>query len=245
MLNAEDIFVQFDQTVVLQGVDLNLKKGEIVGLIGQNGCGKTTFLNAVSGFVNTNAGSIIFNDEDVTSLPAYKRARSGIGRSFQNPGVFKEMTLEENLMLTIEKSEKYPWWWKFSKSHREKMDKKIDDALNDVELHGHKHSLAGVLSGGQLRLLELTRLKLAGGRLLLIDEPTAGVSPVMKKILANTIKDLGKDKDRTILIVEHDLKFLFGIVDRVIVLVEGRVYMEGKPDEIVKDKKLQEVYFGA
>ncbi len=243
MLTVENLHVRFDQLVVLQKLSLSLKEGEIVGLIGQNGCGKTTFLNAVSGFVPAQEGSILFRDEDVTNLPPYERARRGIGRSFQSAGVFREMTLEENIMLAVEKAQHYPWWWMLSPAWRKRMDKAVSEALESVNLLGHRHSLAGVLSGGQLRLLELLRLQIGGGRLLLIDEPTAGVSPSMKKRLSAMIRSLSKG--RSILIVEHDLKFLFDLVDRVIVLVEGEVYLEGKPEDIVKDKKLQEVYFGA
>lgn len=244
MLKTEDLFVKFGDRVILQGVDLELQPGEVVGLIGQNGCGKTTLLNTISGFVPSVGGSILFQNEDVTQLPPYKRASLGMGRSFQHAGVFREMTLEENLMIALENAENYPWWWRFSKRFRNKADRIIEEALERVDLLGHKRSLAGVLSGGQLRLLELLRLQISGGSLLLIDEPTAGVAPVMKNILAQGIRDLAADKKRAILLVEHDLKFLFDLVDRVVVLVEGKVYMEGKPEEIAKDKKLQEVYFG-
>lgn len=245
MLILEKIQVQFGKSVILHDVSLHIKKGETVGIIGPNGCGKTTLLNAISGFVPASNGSILFNDQDITNWPAYKRARFGIGRSFQTAGVFKEMTVEENLMIALEHAKKYPWWWFFSKKHRKETDKIIDETLSEIDLHAHKKSLAGVLSGGQWRLLELMRLKLSGGNLLLIDEPTAGVSPAMRKMLAKSIKELAKDGDRSIMVVEHDLKFLFDIVDRVIVFVEGKNYLEGKPDEVQKDKRLQEVYFGA
>lgn len=244
MLTTENCFVQFGDHIVLEGISLSVAAGEVVGLIGPNGCGKTTFLNALSGFVPMNAGSILFNEDDVTTLSPYQRARRGIGRSFQVPGVFREMTLEDNLMIAIEISEHYPWWWRFSKAYRHKTHHRIEEALESVGLLGHRHSLAGVLSGGQLRLLELLRLKISGGSLLLVDEPTAGVSPAMKKILAKSIRELAQDKSRSILIVEHDLKFLFELVDRVIVFVEGRVYMEGTPEAVVNDPKLKEVYFG-
>ncbi len=244
MIKLENISVQFGQTPILQGVSFETKAGEIVGLIGQNGSGKTTCLNAISGFTPITAGSIILNDEDITKLSASARAQKGLSRGFQNAGVFKEMTLEENLMLALETSQKYKWWWQFSKKQKLKTDKIINELLESTNLLGHKKSLAGVLSGGQLRLLELLRLKISGGQLLLIDEPTAGVSPIMKKTLAHSIKELSKESSRTIIIVEHDLKFLFDIVDRVIVLVEGKIYLEGKPEEVVKDEKLKEVYFG-
>lgn len=244
MLTVEDLIVKFDQSVILEGISLQIQPGEIVGLIGQNGCGKTTFLNVLSGFIKPETGSVLFKEEDVTALSPYQRAKRGIGRSFQVPGIFREMTVEENLMIALEHAHHYPWWWKFSKKHRQKTDHLIGDALESVDLVGHKHSLAGVLSGGQLRLLELLRLKISGGQLLLIDEPTAGVSPKMKQVLAHAIRELAKEKSRSMILVEHDLKFLFELVDRVIVFVEGRVYMEGKPEEVARDSKLKQVYFG-
>ena len=244
MLSVENLHVQFGQALVLQGVTLQIKPGEIVGLIGQNGCGKSTFLNALSGFVPASNGSVLFEEEDITALAPQVRARMGIGRSFQVPGLFREMTVEENLVVALERAEGFPWWWQFSKKYRHKAAHLVEEHLESVGLLGHRHSYAGVLSGGQLRLLELLRLKITGGRLLLVDEPTAGVSPVMKKKLMQTIRQLSQEKGRSILIVEHDLKFLFELVDRVIVFVDGKVYLEGKPEEVVKDQRLQEVYFG-
>jgi len=245
MLKVEDLSVQFGLRTVLNSVDFEIQPGEIVGVIGPNGCGKTTLLNTLSGFVPSRSGSILFQDEDITHLPSFKRAALGLGRSFQSAGVFKEMTLEENLMLTVEASENLPMWWRFSRKEKDRVDKIIDKQLKSMDLLGHKHSLAGVLSGGQLRLLEMLKLKIAGGELLLIDEPTAGVAPVMRNMLSEAIRELHKAKKRSIVIVEHDLKFLFNLVDRVIVLVEGEVYMEGKPKDLIDDPKLKKVYFGA
>lgn len=245
MLKVEDLSVQFGLRTVLEGVNLEIEPGEVVGVIGPNGCGKTTLLNALSGFVRPRSGSVLFKNEDITHLSAYKRAGLGLGRSFQTAGVFKEMTVEENLMLTIEATENLPLWWRFSKKERARVNKIIEKQLESMDLLGHKHSLAGVLSGGQLRLLEMVKLKITGGDLLLIDEPTAGVAPVMRNMLSQAIKELQKDKKRSIIIVEHDLKFLFNLVDRVVVLVEGEVYMQGKPKELLNDPKLKEVYFGS
>ena len=194
MLKIENLSVKFDQRHILKDLSLEIKEGNIIGLIGQNGCGKTTLLNAVCGFVNPDGGSILYKDNDITGLAPYKRANQGIGRSFQHAGVFKEMSVEENIILAVERAKKYPWWWKFSKNWRNKADKIVNETLTEIDLLGHKKSLASVLSGGQLRLLELSRLKISGGSLLLIDEPTAGVSPTMKKILAKTIRNLSTDK---------------------------------------------------
>jgi len=244
ILKVENLHVQLGKRMIIDNVNLNLKAGEIVGVIGPNGSGKTTLLNTLSGFLPVDTGSILYLENDITNLPAYKRAKLGINRGFQHVGVLKEMTLAENLMMPIEKADKLPWWWMFSKKLKRKVSKKIDKALAEVDLLAHKHSLAGVLSGGQLRLLEMQKLQLFGGELVLIDEPTAGVSPALRNVLASTIKSLSQDHGRGVVLVEHDLKFLFNLVDRVIVLVDGKKYMEGTPAEVQKDKRLQEVYFG-
>jgi ABC-type branched-subunit amino acid transport system ATPase component len=246
MLKLENLHVKIGKTAILHEISLQVKPGEIVGIIGPNGSGKTTLLNAISGFARVSDGSVIFKDRDITRFQPYRRANLGVGRSFQNAGVFRDMTVEENLMIAIEQVKKYPWWWKFSDKYCRKTEAIIDKALDSVGLAGHKKSLAGVLSGGQLRLLELLRLGVSDGDLLLIDEPTAGVAPAMKKTLSKTIRELLQREGgrRSILIIEHDLKFLFELVDRVIVIVDGNVYMEGKPEEVSHDQKLQEVYFG-
>ena len=152
--------------------------------------------------------------------------------------------LEENLIMAVENSEQLPWHWMFSSKKRSYVDHKISQALNDFSLITHKHSLAGVLSGGQLRLLEMAKLKLASANLLLIDEPTAGVSPVLRNELSSAIKTLTTQHGKTIVIIEHDLKFLFGLVDRIIVFVDGKKYMEGLPKDVQNDPRLKEVYFG-
>lgn len=243
-LTIQDLAVSFGQRAVLQGVDLEITPGEVVGLIGQNGSGKSTLLNTVSGFVRADAGTITLGEEEITNLEPNQRVHLGLGRGFQAAGVFREMTLEENLIFAIEQAEKLPWWWIFRRAEKKRIDSKVDKLLESVDLLAHKHALAGILSGGQLRLLELLRLKVGGGKVILIDEPTAGVSPSMKKVLAEGIRTLAEDKSRSIVIVEHDLKFLFDLVDRVVVLSEGRVLLDGKPKEVAADPKLKEVYLG-
>ncbi len=230
--------------MILHEIIFSVKRGEILGLIGPNGSGKTTLLNAISGFLEIENGSIIFKGKEINALPPYARAAIGIGRGFQQVGVFRDMTVEENLMLVIERAEKYPWWWMFSRPLRKKMDAAINEALEEVDLLPHKKSVANILSGGQLRLLELARLKLTHGELLLIDEPTAGVAPALRSRLSEIIKKLVKERGHTVIIVEHDLKFLFDLASKVMVFVDGEKYIEGTPEEVKKDERLQKVYFG-
>ncbi len=244
-LEIDSLHVQIGSRMILQDISLSIRPSEIVGIIGPNGCGKTTLLNAISGFLPITSGTISVNGKDVMGLPAHARVGLGIARGFQHVGVFREMTVEENLMTAIERAEKYPWWWMLSRGYRRRMAVSIDAALAEVGLESHKKSLAGILSGGQLRLLELVRLKLAPGNLLLIDEPTAGVAPILRDSLSEIIKDLSQNHGRTVVIIEHDLKFLFDLVDRVIVLVDGQKYLEGTPKDVRQDERLQKIYFGS
>ena len=243
-LTIENLSAQFGKQEILKNISFSLNKSEIVGIIGPNGCGKTTLLNTISGFIQPQEGGIFIEDEDISKMKPYHRAQKYIGRSFQNIGVFKEMTLEENLMMAIETVHNYPWYWMFSSRLKKAMDQMINQALHELNLYHHKKSPAGVLSGGQLRLLELARLKLMKKPILLIDEPTAGVAPILKQNLGKSIRELSEQHGHTVIIVEHDLKFLFELVDRVIVIVDGQIYLDGNPKDIKNDKRLQEVYFG-
>ena len=244
VLSVENLHVQLGKRMINKNISMDVKEGEIVGIIGPNGCGKTTFFNAISGFAPIDTGLISINGEEVNNLTPHQRARKGLSRGFQNVGVFKEMTLEENIIMAIEQAEQLPWYWMFSRQEKKRVEKRVDAILDDVDLLPHKQSLAGLLSGGQLRLLEMAKLHALGGSLVLIDEPTAGVSPVLRGELRNAIAQLAKKHGRTIVIIEHDLKFLFDLVDRVVVLVDGKKYMEGKPKEVQNDARLREVYFG-
>lgn len=244
MISIENLTVKFGKQTILHDVSLNVTQGEIVGIIGPNGCGKTTLLNAISGFIQIDSGAISFDGQDIMDLPANKRALLGIGRSFQHAGVFKDLSVADNIIVGAEKADKFPWWWMFAPRWKKKMNRIIDASLEEMNLLAHKDSLAGILSGGQIRLLELARLKLFKGKLLLIDEPTAGVAPALRQQLAKVIRTLNKDHGFTILVVEHDLKFLFDLVEKVVVLVDGQKYLEDTPEKIQQDKRLQEIYFG-
>ena len=244
VLSLENLDVKVGDRTILHDISFDVNAGEVVGIIGPNGCGKTTLLNAVSGFLPVDSGTISVNGIDVMNLPAHDRVKLGIARGFQHVGVFREMTAEENIIMAVERAEKYPWWWMLSAEWRKKMSRVVDTALEEVNLLPHKKSLAGVLSGGELRLLELARLKINPGNLLLIDEPTAGVAPILRDNLSKMVRKFSKEHGRTVIIVEHDLRFLFNLAERIIVLVEGQKYLEGTPEEIRRDERLQKIYFG-
>ncbi len=223
---------------ILNDVSFDVAEGEVIGLIGPNGSGKTTLFNVLSGFLKPDSGTIHFKNADITRFSPSERARIGIGRVFQNFGIFRDMTLEENVLVALEA---------LPKEQREvlgNLKEVVAGTLDMVGLKGHAKKKAGSLSGGQMRLLEIARTLRSGKELFLLDEPTAGVSPKMTGEVAGLIGALKKEK-KTVLIVEHDLPFIAKICDRVIVLDVGRIVLMGSPQEVKHSKELQTIYFGS
>ncbi len=243
ILVAQDIHCSFGRSRILNGANLNVKSGESVGIIGPNGSGKTTFFNCLSGFATITRGSLKLNESDITTKPAYRRALSGLGRVFQNSGVFREMTVLENMLTALESrqsiiSNLMPW------SKQAKLNKERSfELLKEVSLDGKAYNKAGSLSGGQLRLLEIARTLAFGAEVLLLDEPTAGVAPIMKEQLAEAIRAL-HSKGKTVLVIEHDIRFIDSLCSRIVVFDSGKVVLEGTPAELHNNPLLQEIYFG-
>ena len=243
MLEISDIFVSFQGTKVLNGISCAITSGETVGVIGPNGCGKTTFFNCISGFAPSSSGTISLRGERIDHLEPHLRARRGLGRVFQNFGIFREMSLLENIQIALESRRDqsagiFPW----SKRTREIMNQALG-FLREVGLEQKTGDKAGSLSGGQMRLLEIVRTLALGAELFLLDEPTAGVSPRMKEDIARSIKNL-QALGKTVLIIEHDITFIQKFCDRIVVLEEGRVVLDGTPEYVRNDARLQEIYFG-
>lgn len=237
ILSVEHLSLSIGEHQILQHVNFSVAEGEVVGLIGPNGSGKTTLFNVLSGFLLPTSGTVKLRGQDITHLPPAKRAQAGIGRVFQNFGIFREMTLEENVFIALES---------LPKEQRKALGDLREVAhgtLDMVGLTDHATKKAGSLSGGQMRLLEIARTLRSGKELFLLDEPTAGVSPKMTSQVADLISQL-KSAGKTVLIVEHDLPFISRICDRVIVLDVGKVVLTGKPEEVKKSKELQAIYFG-
>ena len=237
LLSVSHLSLTLNSQHILKGVTFSVDKGEIVGLIGPNGSGKTTLFNVLSGFLKPTQGTIRFRDADITKFSAAERARIGIGRVFQNFGIFREMTVEENVLVAFEA---------MPREQREllgDLKKAVHATLEMGGLAAHAKKKAGSLSGGQMRLLEIARTLKAGKELFLLDEPTAGVSPKMTAQVAELIAELKKE-GKTVLIIEHDLPFISKICDRVLVLDVGEIVLNGAPKEIKHDRKLQEIYFG-
>jgi ABC-type branched-subunit amino acid transport system ATPase component len=243
MLQLSDIHVSFQKMKVLNGVSLSVGQGETVGIIGPNGSGKTTLFNCISGFVFPDAGTLALNGVDVTSLTPDHRARAGLGRVFQNFGIFKDMTLLENMLVALESRGSllealFPWGSAAAARRAQAMQ-----YLDEIKLSGKAQQKAGSLSGGQMRLLEIVRVLASGADVLLLDEPTAGVSPKMKEEVAQFIHKL-QTLGKTVLVIEHDINFIQKFCRRIVVLESGAVVVDDTPERVCADERLQEIYFG-
>ena len=238
LLTVSNLSLTIGCQTILNRISFAVEQGEVIGLIGPNGSGKTTLFNVLSGFLQPTEGRIAFRGKDMTNTSPAKRAKEGIGRVFQNFGIFREMTLEENILVALEA---------LTKGDRKALGdpkKKVQETLELVGLQTKAKEKASCLSGGQMRLLEIGRTLASGKELFLLDEPTAGVSPKMTNDVAHLIRELKAEK-KTVLIIEHDLPFIAKICDRVLVLDLGQIVIAGSPKEVHHHKKLREIYFGA
>lgn len=243
-LSIEGVSVQLGESKILDRVTFRIKTGSIVGIIGPNGSGKTTLFNALSGFLPLSEGTIKFGESEVQNLSASARAKHGLGRVFQNSGVFREMTLLENILVALESERGL-----VSSIIRSFKDYKLirEEAQQYLELVGLQdkaNKKAASLSGGQLRLLEIIRLVAFKSKICLLDEPTAGVSPKMKDSVAELIRKL-QQMGKTVLVIEHDTGFIHSFSSRILVLDGGKLVIDQAPEKIRDNPLLKEIYFGA
>ena len=243
MLELNSVSVAFGGRHILENLSVSIQQGEIVGLIGPNGCGKTTLFNTISGLIPLDSGHLSWNGISLDGLDPHERARCGIGRVFQNFGIFRDMTVLENILVALEARDSLlsgllPW----SKKTKG-LVVEATRILAEIGLAHLAKEKAASLSGGQMRLLEIMRTVALGSELFLLDEPTAGVSPKMKDDVAKLIlvlRDLGK----TVVIIEHDINFIQRFCHRIIVLDEGAIVLDDTPDRVRADERLNEIYFG-
>ena len=226
MLSLKNVSKRFGGVKAVDRCTFGIEENTITSLIGPNGAGKTTVFNIISGLTKTDSGAIKLLGKNVTGLPAYKIAQAGISRTFQLTKIFRNLTIKDNLLIA-------------NKTNENEMKKILESVYLDKPLD----TVASELSYGQQRLLELARALLMTHSLLMLDEPTAGVNPKVRQELKIILKNLKKE-GKTILLIEHDMEFVMDISDNVIVLNEGKVLREGKPSEIMKDKKVLEAYLG-
>ncbi len=235
---------QFGKLVAVDNVSLTVEPGELRAIIGPNGAGKTTFFNLTSGFFPPTSGTIHFEGKDVTQIPEHKRVKLGMARTFQVTEIFPELTVRENLRVPVEVAagfERSPW---MSKADRITVAGRIEELMAMGGLEGKGDRLVGELSHGDQRATEIMMSIALKPRLLLLDEPTAGMGDQETYHVTKLIKSLHKDSKLTIMLVEHDMRVIFHLADRIMVLAEGAVLAEGTPDEIAKSETVQAAYLG-
>ena len=247
MLKVENIYKSFGGILALNGVSFSVESNTITGLIGPNGSGKSTLFNVISGFYTKDRGEIYFEGKSIEGTEPYRIAMLGVGRTFQISEVPEKMTVLENLLLAPKRQIGEGIFNVFLhplkiKGENEKYIKKAYEILELVQLYNLRNEYAGNLSGGQRKLLSLGRILMSEPTLLLLDEPTAGVNPTLIKDLIIAIRNLRDEKGETILLVEHNMKVISEICDRVIVLDFGKKIAEGTPEEIQKNEKVLEAY---
>jgi branched-chain amino acid transport system ATP-binding protein len=244
-----DAFLSFDNVVVafgalraVDGVTFAVSAGERRAIIGPNGAGKTTLFNATTGVIRPARGRIVFGGHDITRLPPHRRAALGISRTFQITNLFPALTAGDNIALALRAlaSAKFSLFGAPRPGAAETA--RIDAALDAVRLAGRAGVTVRDLSYGEQRQLELALALAANPRLLMLDEPAAGLSPAERVMVGDIIR--GLPRDLTLILIEHDMDLALGLVDRVTCMHEGRVLAEGAPDDIRRDARVQEVYLG-
>lgn len=248
MLKIQNISKSFGGLRAVDNVSLEINEGDIVGLIGPNGSGKTTLFNLISGVLYPDSGEIYFKKIRIDSLPPYERFKLGICYSLQIPRLFKGMSVLENSLLPIRRQIGERWmlapFWGRWRSQEIENTKKTLKTLETVQLVELYNSFASEISGGQMKLLQLARTLLGEPKLLLLDEPGAGVAPMLAMDLFRRIAELRTEENLTFFIIEHRLDLLFNIVDIVYVMDKGRIIAAGSPDEVIKNPKVKEAYLG-
>jgi branched-chain amino acid transport system ATP-binding protein len=248
LLQFNQISKNFGGLQVLQGVQFNVPEGGIFGLIGPNGAGKTTVFNLITGLLRASSGNIVFNGQDIGNVAPHKITERGIARTFQNIRVFKEMTLLENVVVGMHDHLDYGFGGlllnlgSFRKIEKEARERALE-LLSWVRLDHKAEMLADSLSYGEQRKLEFARALATKPKLLLLDEPVAGMNPAEKTELMAEIINI-KQRGFSIFMIEHDMRFVMGLCDRVAVLNFGKIIAEGTPDEIKNNQEVIEAYLG-
>ena len=233
-LRCENLVKKYGVRTVVKGVSMEVSQGEIVGFLGPNGAGKTTSFYMITGLIVPNAGKIFLDDEDITSLPMYKRAQKGVGYLAQEASVFRRLSVEDNIMSVMEMSS-------YSKAERKE---RLESLIDEFNLHKVRKSLGIQLSGGERRRCEIARALAIDPKFILLDEPFAGVDPIAVEDIQYIIAKL-KYKNIGVIITDHNVGETLAIIDRAYLLYEGNILQSGTPEDLAADDEVRTKYLGS
>ena len=243
-LEVKNLTKRFGSLVAVRDISMTVEKGEVRAVIGPNGAGKTTFFNLVSGFFAPSSGSILFEGRDIAGVPANQRVGLGMARTFQITEIFPELTVLENVRIAAEVAAGYrlrPW---LNRAERAELNRRVEEMLALANLSGKADRLVGELAHGDQRAAEIAMALALKPRLLLLDEPTAGMGDQETYDITRLIRRLHKDGSLTIVLIEHDMRVVFHLADRITVLDHGGFLAEGTPQEIAANEVVQTAYLG-
>lgn len=232
-LHIRNIRKSYRKRPVIRDVSMDLKRGEVVALLGPNGSGKTTTFYCIAGLVTPDAGEVRLNGRDVTRLPMYRRAKAGVGYLPQEMSIFRGLSVEKNIKAVLEIAE----------PNRQQRRDRLEGLLSEFHIEHLRHAPALALSGGERRRVEIARCLAANPKYLLLDEPFAGVDPIAVGDIRGLVSDL-RDRGIGVLITDHNVRETLEIVDRAYILHDGGVLMSGTPDEVTADENVRRVYLG-
>lgn len=233
LLEIKGLSKIYDGREVVKGVDISVKRGEIVGLLGPNGAGKTTTFYMVVGVIPPNRGKIVFDNYDITNLPIHERARYGIGYLSQEPSIFRKLSVEENIMAILETLP----------ISRLEMRHRLKSLLEELNISHLAKSKAYTLSGGERRRLEITRALVTNPSFILLDEPFSGIDPIVVSEAQEIIKEL-RDKGLGILLTDHNVRETLSITNRAYLIAEGRILISGTADDLINNPQARQIYLG-
>jgi branched-chain amino acid transport system ATP-binding protein len=242
ILEAQNVNKTFGGLKAVDNVSLLIEEEELSAIIGPNGAGKTTLFNLLTGKLQSDSGQILFEGQDISRLAAHDICQKGIGRSFQRTNIFPKLSAFENIQVAVLSQQKrtrnivHP----VKKLAREK----TNDILESIKLIDQRKVLGGLLAHGDQKLLDIGIALAIEPRLLLLDEPTAGMSPAETEKTTELIQELVRQRGLTLIFVEHDMNVVFGIADKITVLHQGRIIFQGKPDEVKANDEVQHIYLG-
>jgi len=244
VLEVKNLTKRFGSLVAVHDISLTVQPGELRAIIGPNGAGKTTFFNLVSGFFAPSAGSILFDGADITGVPAHRRVGLGMARTFQITEIFPGLTIFGNIRIVTEVAAGYrlrPW---LNRSETAELRRRIEETLALAALSGKADRVVGELAHGDQRAAEIAMALALKPHLLLLDEPTAGMGDQETYEITQLIRRLHEAGNLTIVLIEHDMRVVFHLADRITVLDQGRLLAEGTPQEIADNEAVQTAYLG-